>query len=57
VEFYNQSWILVSLNYYYSQIDITVWYTAGKTTNVAEFAYADINHEEKGLNLINAIKK
>ncbi|CAG8471127.1 39254_t:CDS:2 [Gigaspora margarita] len=29
----------------------------GETTNAAEFAHADINCEEKGLNLMNAVKK
>ncbi|CAG8811299.1 28092_t:CDS:2 [Gigaspora margarita] len=47
-------WILASLNHCYSQIDITTWNVVGETTNAAEFAYADINCEEKGLNLMNA---
>ncbi|KAF0489081.1 cobalamin biosynthesis protein cobt [Gigaspora margarita] len=57
IEFYNQPWVLASLNRHYSQIDITIWCIAGETTNVAKSAHADINHEGKGLNLINAIEK
>ncbi|CAG8851044.1 24748_t:CDS:1, partial [Gigaspora margarita] len=45
--FYNQPWILASLNHCYSQIDITIWNIVGETTNAAEFAYADINFEKK----------
>ncbi|KAF0428769.1 hypothetical protein F8M41_005810 [Gigaspora margarita] len=54
---YNQPWILASLNHCYSQIDITTWNIVGETTIAAEFAHADINCEEKGLNLMNAVKR
>ncbi|CAG8621255.1 8209_t:CDS:1, partial [Scutellospora calospora] len=45
-----------SLNWYYSQIDMRIWNIAGETMNISKSAHADINHEGKELNLLNAIK-
>ncbi|CAG8842353.1 33861_t:CDS:2, partial [Gigaspora margarita] len=38
------------------EINPKIWYIVGKTTNIAESAHADINHNEKELSLINTIK-
>ncbi|CAG8717429.1 8389_t:CDS:2, partial [Scutellospora calospora] len=56
INFYNQPWILASLNQHCSQIDTLTWCLVGETTNVAESAHADINRDGKELSLMNAIE-
>ncbi|CAG8808004.1 10895_t:CDS:2, partial [Racocetra persica] len=56
IQFYNQPWVLASLNQHCSKINTEIWCIVGETTNVAESAHADINRDGKELSLMNAIE-
>ncbi|RIA79807.1 hypothetical protein C1645_839881 [Glomus cerebriforme] len=55
VVFYQQKWVIASLNGCMSKIDNETWMTSPNNTNVAEAAHALSNRREKSLKLMTAI--
>ena len=53
--FYQQKWVIASLNRFMSKIDNETWMTSPNNTNTAEAAHALSNRREKSLKLMTAI--
>ncbi|CAB5357225.1 unnamed protein product [Rhizophagus irregularis] len=55
VDYYQQSYVLASLNQFISNIDPEIWLKSGSNTNYAEAAHSMVNREGKQLSLLSAI--
>ncbi len=55
MNYYEQLYVVASLNQYVSNIDHEIWRKSGTNTNNAEAAHAIINKEGKQLSLLSAI--
>lgn len=55
LQFYEQPYILASLNQSMSKINPDIWYKSGNNTNIAEAAHSLVNKEGKQMNLLSAI--
>ncbi|CAB5386041.1 unnamed protein product [Rhizophagus irregularis] len=57
LNYYQQSYVLSSLNKYVSNVDHEIWNKSGSDTNNAEAAHSMANSEGKQLKLLSAILK
>ncbi|POG77570.1 hypothetical protein GLOIN_2v1545568 [Rhizophagus irregularis DAOM 181602=DAOM 197198] len=57
LNYYQQSYVLSSLNKYVSNVDHEIWNKSGSDTNNAEAAHSMANREGKQLKLLSAILK
>ena len=55
IKFYQQRWVIASLNRCMSKINRETWMKSPNNTNVAESAHALNNRYGKGLKLVTAI--
>ena len=55
LNYYQQLYILASLNPFISNIDPEIWHKSGSDTNNAEAAHSMVNREGKQLTLLSAI--
>lgn len=55
LKYYQQPYVLSSLNQFVSNIDHEIWRKSGSNTNVAEAAHSMVNREGKQLKLLSAI--
>ncbi|EXX67018.1 hypothetical protein RirG_118210 [Rhizophagus irregularis DAOM 197198w] len=57
LSYYQQPYVLASLNKYVSNVDHEIWNKSGSDTNNAETAHSMVNREGKQLKLLSAILK
>ncbi|PKC14284.1 hypothetical protein RhiirA5_409551, partial [Rhizophagus irregularis] len=57
LSYYQQPYVLASLNKYVSNVDHEIWNKSGSDTNNAEAAHSMVNREGKQLKLLSAILK
>jgi len=55
LNYYQQPYVLASLNQFVSNIDHEIWRKSGSNTNNAEAAHSMVNRDGKQLNLLSAI--